>query len=91
MRLIAFVTTFYLICASVLVAQKKKTVTKEDMPRIPFTSVADALDSFELANGFSLEIVASEPLVSDPVDACFDEHGRMFVAEMHGYPLQLLS
>lgn len=86
MRPIAVITAFYCISTSVLLAQDKKTVTKEDMPRIPFTSVADALGSFELANGFSLEIVASEPLVSDPVDACFDEHGRMFVAEMHGYP-----
>ena len=25
-------------------------------------------------------------MVSDPVDACFDAQGRMFVAEMHGYP-----
>ena len=30
--------------------------------------------------------MAAEPLVADPVDACFDAWGRMFVAEMHGYP-----
>jgi putative membrane-bound dehydrogenase-like protein len=41
---------------------------------------------FSLAEGFTLEQVAAEPLVSDPVDACFDAWGRMFVAEMHGYP-----
>ena len=83
-RVLFFV--FLLLCAADLYSQDRKTVTKEDMPRIPFTSVKDALDTFELANGFSLEIVAAEPLVSDPVDACFDEHGRMYVAEMHGYP-----
>lgn len=64
----------------------KRKVTSEDMPRIPFTAAKDALSTFTLAAGFRLEMVASEPLVSDPVDACFDEHGRMFVAEMHGYP-----
>jgi len=63
-----------------------RTVTQKDMPRIPFTSTDDALDTFRLAKGFSLEMVAAEPLVGDPVDACFDEFGRMFVAEMHGYP-----
>jgi putative membrane-bound dehydrogenase-like protein len=61
-------------------------VTKEDMPKIPLTKVTDALDTFRLAKGFSLEMVASEPQLGDPVDACFDEFGRMFVAEMHGYP-----
>src|SRR4029079_13972500 len=32
------------------------------------------------------ELAASEPEVCDPVDACFDENGRMYVAEMRGYP-----
>lgn len=63
-----------------------RTVTRADMPRIPPTEVNDALATFRLAKGFRMELVAAEPLVSDPVDACFDEHGRMFVAEMHGYP-----
>ncbi len=63
-----------------------RQVTEADMPRIPHTEPADALKTFRLAKGFQLEMVASEPMVSDPVDACFDEFGRMFVAEMHGYP-----
>jgi len=56
------------------------------MPRIPHTEALNAVGTFRAAAGFSVEMVASEPLVSDPVDACFDEFGRMFVAEMHGYP-----
>lgn len=64
----------------------ERTVTKQDMPRIPHTEPADAVASFRLAKGMQLELVAAEPLVGDPVDACFDEFGRMFVAEMHGYP-----
>ena len=63
-----------------------RKVTAQDMPRIPHTEADDALRTFRLANGFLLEVVAAEPLVSDPVAACFDEFGRMFVAEMHGYP-----
>ena len=63
-----------------------RTVTQADMPRIPHTDPADAVATFTQAREFTLELVASEPLVSDPVDACFDELGRMYVAEMHGYP-----
>jgi putative membrane-bound dehydrogenase-like protein len=67
-------------------APATRKVTAKDMPRIPHTEAAEALKTFRLARGFKLEVVAAEPLVSDPVAACFDEFGRMFVAEMHGYP-----
>ena len=36
--------------------------------------------------GFKVELVASEPDVVDPVAMAFDERGRIFVAEMRGYP-----
>jgi len=38
-----------------------------------------------LEPGFSLELVASEPLLSDPVALAFDGNGRIWVAEMVGY------
>lgn len=63
-----------------------RKVTEADSLRIPHTEIVDALKDFQVARGFKLEIVAAEPFVSDPIDACFDESGRMFVAEMHGYP-----
>jgi putative membrane-bound dehydrogenase-like protein len=63
-----------------------KKVTQADLPRIPPTEPKAALKTFQLAKGFKLELVAAEPLVGDPVDACFDENGRLYVAEMHGYP-----
>ena len=47
----------------------------------------EVLQSFELADGFRLELAASEPNVADPIAMAFDENGRMFVAEMRGYPL----
>ena len=48
---------------------------------------ADALATFQIADGFKMEMVASEPLVTDPVDMEIDENGTMYVIEMHGYPL----
>src|SRR5690625_142221 len=46
-----------------------------------------ALSTFELPPEFQIELVAAEPLISDPVDMEIDEAGRMYVVEMHGYPL----
>ena len=43
------------------------------------------LKTFEVEPGFRLELVASEPLVSDPIAMAFDEFGRLFVVEMRGY------
>ncbi len=51
------------------------------------TKPEDALATFELPKGFKIELVAAEPLVTDPVDMEIDEYGRMYVVEMHGYPL----
>ncbi|MEZ4775374.1 MAG: c-type cytochrome [Bacteroidia bacterium] len=45
------------------------------------------VNSFQLHPEFELSLVASEPLIFDPVDMAFDEKGRMFVLEMPGYPM----
>src|SRR3954468_3784155 len=42
--------------------------------------------TFAVPEGFRVELVASEPDVVDPVAMTFDERGRIFVAEMRGYP-----
>ncbi len=52
-------------------------------------SPEDALSTFQLPEGFQIELVASEPLISDPVAMEIDERGRLYVVEMHGYPLEL--
>ena len=47
----------------------------------------EALTTFEIEEGFRIELVAAEPLVRDPVAMDIDENGRIFVVEMPGYPL----
>ncbi len=42
--------------------------------------------TFRVPRGFRVELVACEPNVIDPVAVAFDEDGRLFVAEMPGYP-----
>ena len=45
-----------------------------------------ASNTIEVTDGFSLELVASEPLIQDPINLCFDALGRLWVVEMGGYP-----
>jgi putative membrane-bound dehydrogenase-like protein len=49
-------------------------------------SPKEELATFRVPKGFRVELVASEPDVIDPVAMAFDEDGRLFVAEMRGYP-----
>ena len=44
-----------------------------------------SLDEYSLEDGFSLEVVASEPHLIAPVAIDFDNKGRIWVAEMPGY------
>lgn len=52
-----------------------------------FVKAEDALATIQVPDGFKVEMIAAEPLVTDPVDMEIDEYGRMYVVEMHGYPL----
>jgi putative membrane-bound dehydrogenase-like protein len=49
-------------------------------------SPKDELATFRVPKGFRVELVASEPQVVDPVALAFDEDGKLYVAEMRGYP-----
>ena len=60
--------------------------TKPGLPPAGPLPPREALASFRVAKGFEVELVACEPEVVDPVAMAFDENGRLFVAEMRGYP-----
>jgi len=49
---------------------------------------AESAKLVRLPPGFRLELVASEPLVREPSGLCWDERGRLFVSELHGYNLE---
>jgi mono/diheme cytochrome c family protein/glucose/arabinose dehydrogenase len=51
----------------------------------PVLTPEQALQSLHLPAGYHAELVASEPLVQDPVAIDFDADGRMYVVEMRGY------
>ncbi len=53
----------------------------------PALAPAEALASFQLREGFGIELVASEPEVLDPVAFEWGEDGVLWVVEMRDYPL----
>jgi putative membrane-bound dehydrogenase-like protein len=65
-----------------LIASLSSAAYAIDGPLTPEQAIA----SFKLEPGLRIEAVAAEPMVVDPVAVCFDEKGRMYVAEDRGYP-----
>lgn len=87
-----------LLTSSALVSQEKKPAEKkpvetdaadkdyaDELPRIPPTEPKDAVKTFTVAKGFKMDLVAAEPLVTDPIALAIDENLRMYVVEMGGY------
>ena len=58
----------------------------KELPRIKPLDPKAALASFAIQHGFTVDPIATEPLVLDPVAVCYDEDNRLYVVEMRGYP-----
>jgi mono/diheme cytochrome c family protein len=52
---------------------------------VPVFTPAESLAQFKVAPGFKVELVASEPMVKDPVFVDWDDQGRMWVGELRTY------
>ena len=50
-------------------------------------SPEESMKRIQLDGDYEVQLVAAEPLVLDPVEATWDEKGRLFVADMRDYPL----
>ena len=57
-------------------------------PAPPY-SPQQALETFQIEDGFRIEIFATEPDIRDPVALEIDEFGRIYVLESPGYPLDI--
>lgn len=58
----------------------------DDAPR-PM-SPAESAKAFQVPAGMRVQLLASEPLITEPSGVCWDEHGRLFVCELHGYNVE---
>lgn len=52
---------------------------------VPMLSFEESLKTFQLPEGYHLELVVGDPIIKEPVVCAFDGNGRMFVAEMRTY------
>lgn len=55
----------------------------------PPLSPTESLAKIQVREGFTVELVAAEPLLESPVAIDWDERGRLWVVEMVDYPLGL--
>jgi mono/diheme cytochrome c family protein/glucose/arabinose dehydrogenase len=78
---------FYLIGIGFLCLLSFKAnvrTTLADGPSPTKTPVQE-LATFQLEPGLSIQLVAAEPMVQDPVSITFDADGRLWVVEMRGF------
>ena len=56
-----------------------------EVDHVPMLSFEESLKTFQLPEGYHLELVVGDPVIKEPVVCAFDGNGRMFVAEMRTY------
>jgi mono/diheme cytochrome c family protein/glucose/arabinose dehydrogenase len=54
-------------------------------PSSEYRSPMEELKTFHLPPGYRMQLVASEPMINEPVAIAWDGNGRMFVAQMETY------
>lgn len=57
----------------------------DTLPSPAYLSPEESMKQIYLQPGYHLELVASEPMIHEPVAIAWDGNGRMFVAEMNTY------
>ncbi|AKD05696.1 cytochrome C [Pontibacter korlensis] len=62
----------------------RREVVDKDPPATPL-SPEESITKMQLPPGYRVELVASEPMVQEPVALAWDGNGRMYVAEMNTY------
>lgn len=78
------------VCLALLVwhtpALRAQDAAPASLPHVKPTEPNDAESTFHVLHGFRMELLAAEPLVTDPVAIAYDENGAAYVVEMSDYP-----
>jgi putative membrane-bound dehydrogenase-like protein len=69
-----------------LLIRRVRELLERKGPQPPLTP-EQALQSISVPAGFVVQLVASEPLVEDPINLAFGHDGSLWVVEMGDYPL----
>jgi mono/diheme cytochrome c family protein len=73
------------IAASIARAEVPPPNDFTPQPQVPFLTPEEFLKTVQLPEGYSLELVLSEPQIKEPVAIAFDPNGAMYLAEMRTY------
>ncbi|MFY0625813.1 MAG: c-type cytochrome [Reichenbachiella sp.] len=62
----------------------EKPVIEPD-PDVDFLTPEESMKTFYLPEGYHVELVASEPMINEPVGMAWDADGKLYVAQMDTY------
>ncbi|HEU4901385.1 MAG TPA: cytochrome C, partial [Flavisolibacter sp.] len=94
-----FVIGLCLLCAFVYNCTEPKLTARNNVgtpyptrlfdstPSVEYLSPEQSMKTFNLPPGYHLELVASEPMIKEPVAIAWDGNAKMYVAEMLTYML----
>ncbi len=77
---------FFFVLACVFNLNAVESPVLEKFPRFAPLEPNEAVKSFRVQDGFKMDLIASEPLITDPVAMVYDENGLAYVVEMNDYP-----
>ena len=83
LKLIILISSILQSSLLIINAESVRKVVKS--PNTDPLEPADSMKLMNLPKGFSLELVVSEPEISEPVALTWDGNGRMYIVEMRGY------
>ncbi len=67
--------------------QSPRDYPEDEVPaNIPEPNLAEELKAFEVANGFEVNLFASDPMIANPINLNWDTRGRAWVATSSTYP-----
>jgi mono/diheme cytochrome c family protein/glucose/arabinose dehydrogenase len=75
------IALFFFMAIAFAQCSRREPVDDPSPPKSP----EEELLTFQLPSNLSLQLVASEPMIQDPVVITFDEDGRLWVVEMRGF------
>ena len=87
LRTSSILALLLLSLTSVSLCQQKQVIPhrQDQLPNDPYEP-AEALKRMTVPEGFSVELVASEPSIINPIAMTFDDRGRIWVTESIEYP-----
>ncbi len=82
---VAFICASFISCNQQDAPPPERPSKIDPNPSSAFLSPEESMKTMKLPPGYHLELVASEPIIQEPVAIVWDGNGRMYVAEMRSY------